>query len=134
MGNTQLKVHLARLVELEYVLVHRGRQGQGYVYELAYDGQGEDGTPFLPGLAAACAGTPTDSATAATSHVSEANFAPAGRPADGPQTPGGRTAENAPNSRESAGNLADAATTPASSRPGANDAATSYVPPSQAAG
>lgn len=51
LGNTQLKVHLARLVELEYVLVHRGKQGQGYVYELAYDGRGKDGGTFLPGLA-----------------------------------------------------------------------------------
>jgi hypothetical protein len=27
-GHTQLKVHLARLVELEYVLVHHGGRGQ----------------------------------------------------------------------------------------------------------
>src|SRR5271167_4579970 len=32
-GNTQTKVHLGRLIEMEYVLVHRGQQGQGYVYE-----------------------------------------------------------------------------------------------------
>jgi hypothetical protein len=49
-GNTQLKVHLGRLIELEYLLVHRGRQGQGYVYELYYRGEGQDGAPFLPGL------------------------------------------------------------------------------------
>jgi DNA primase len=33
-GNTQLKVHLKRLEELEYQLVHRGRRGQSIVYEL----------------------------------------------------------------------------------------------------
>jgi hypothetical protein len=49
-GDTQLRLHLARLIELEYVLVHRGGRGQSFVYELLYDGQGKDGKPFLPGL------------------------------------------------------------------------------------
>jgi hypothetical protein len=49
-GDTQLKVHLARLIELEYVLVHRGGRGQSFVYELLYEGQGKDGSRFLPGL------------------------------------------------------------------------------------
>lgn len=35
-GVTQTKVHLHRLVELEYVLVHRAPRGQGVAYELAY--------------------------------------------------------------------------------------------------
>lgn len=30
----QLRVHLGRLVELEYVIAHRGSRGQSYVYEL----------------------------------------------------------------------------------------------------
>ncbi|MGB6639863.1 MAG: CHC2 zinc finger domain-containing protein [Thermoanaerobaculia bacterium] len=46
----QVRVHLDRLVELEYVLVHRGGRGQSFVYELVYDGQGEDGQPILAGL------------------------------------------------------------------------------------
>jgi DNA primase catalytic core len=46
----QVRTHLDKLVELEYVLVHRGARGQSFVYELVYDGQGKDGTPFLPGL------------------------------------------------------------------------------------
>ncbi len=37
-GDTQLKIHLARLVELEYVLVHRGGRGQSFDYELLFDG------------------------------------------------------------------------------------------------
>ncbi len=49
-GNTQLKLHLHRLEELEYLLLHRGGRGQSFVYELLYDGQGKDGTPFLCGL------------------------------------------------------------------------------------
>jgi hypothetical protein len=36
-GNTQLKVHLKRLQELEYLLVHRGGRGQSFVYELLYE-------------------------------------------------------------------------------------------------
>jgi DNA primase len=49
-GNTQLKIHLGRLEDLEYLTVHRGTRGQGFVYELAYDGKGKDGMPFLSGL------------------------------------------------------------------------------------
>jgi DNA primase len=48
-GDTQLKLHLARLAELEYVLVHRAERGQGYVYELIYDGNGH-AAPHLSGL------------------------------------------------------------------------------------
>lgn len=48
-GDTQLRVHLGRLIELEYVLAHRGRQGQSFAYELVYAGNGAD-CPFLPGL------------------------------------------------------------------------------------
>ena len=40
----------AARAELEYVLVHRGGRGQSFVYELVYDGQGQDGQPFLSGL------------------------------------------------------------------------------------
>ena len=39
-GDTQLKLHLGRLAELEYLMVHRADRGQGYVYELLYDGDG----------------------------------------------------------------------------------------------
>lgn len=47
----QIRHHLKRLVELEYVLVHRTGHGNSREYELLYDGQGRDGTPFLLGLA-----------------------------------------------------------------------------------
>jgi hypothetical protein len=45
-----LHVHLQRLAELEYLLTHRADHGQGFVYELVYDGAGKDGGRFLPGL------------------------------------------------------------------------------------
>jgi hypothetical protein len=48
-GDTQLKVHLARLVELEYVIAHRGLRGLTHEYELRYDGV-DDGRPHLMGL------------------------------------------------------------------------------------
>jgi len=47
---TQARVHLEKLVELEYVVVHRGVQGQSFVYELVYSGEGQDGQPFVMGL------------------------------------------------------------------------------------
>jgi hypothetical protein len=37
----QLRVHLGRLVDLEYVVAHRGSRGQSYVYELDVGGLGE---------------------------------------------------------------------------------------------
>ncbi|MCE7956433.1 MAG: toprim domain-containing protein [Acidobacteria bacterium ACB2] len=51
LSHDQLWRHMQRLVTLEYVLVHKGGRGQTFVYELLYDGQGKDGTPFLIGLA-----------------------------------------------------------------------------------
>jgi DNA primase len=46
-GDTQLKVHLARLVELELIWAHRGPHG-GHLYELAWEGGSEE--PRLSGL------------------------------------------------------------------------------------
>jgi hypothetical protein len=47
---TQVRIHLDRLVEQEYVLVHRGGRGQSFVYELLYNGEGIKGELFLAGL------------------------------------------------------------------------------------
>ena len=52
-GDTQLKVHLARLAELEYLLIHRVKAGQGFEYELLYDGEGLAGERFVMGLSEA---------------------------------------------------------------------------------
>ena len=35
-GDTQLRVHLGRLEDLEYLLAHRGGRGQSFVYELVF--------------------------------------------------------------------------------------------------
>jgi DNA primase len=49
-GDTQLKIHLSRLTELEYLLVHRGGRGQSFEYELLYDGAAHGETAHLSGL------------------------------------------------------------------------------------
>jgi len=58
-GQTQLKIHMARLVDLEYVVVHRGGRGQSFVYELVYAGEGAgegaEGARFVVGLNARAA-------------------------------------------------------------------------------
>ena len=49
-GDTQLKIHLTRLTELEYLLVHRSGRGQSFEYELLYDGAAEEMGPHISGL------------------------------------------------------------------------------------
>jgi len=73
-GDTQLRVHLERLVALEYLLVHRGARGQSFVYELLYDGSGEL-NPHLSGL--------LDVATMQTSRGQAPDLAGSTRPQSG---------------------------------------------------
>jgi DNA primase len=73
-GDTQLRVHLERLVAMEYLLVHRGSRGQSFVYELLYDGDGR-AAPYLSGL--------IDVATMATSRGSDGENAGSSRPVGG---------------------------------------------------
>jgi DNA primase catalytic core len=49
-SDSQLKRHLHRLEELEYLLVHHGGRGQSFVYELVFERQDDSGRPVLPGL------------------------------------------------------------------------------------
>ena len=92
-GNTQLRVHLDRLVEMEYLLVHRGKQGQGYVYELLYDGQGKQGHQFVMGLMDVETLRKNNSMNP-TSRGNEGDFAGASRPVNGVKTGGLRGNEN----------------------------------------
>ncbi len=89
-GDTQLKVHLARLVELEYLVVHRAERA-GYSYELAWDGAGRDGSAFLVGLLDPA---DLDAATAYDPDRSGRNGdrSGPGRPPVGGWSGGGRTA------------------------------------------
>ncbi len=100
-GDTQLRIHLDRLVALEYLLVHRGGRGQSFVYELLYRGEGKDGRPFLPGLIdEAALAEPIDetsgTATAETSRGEEADLAGGSRPLRGAFAGGSRGEEDEP--------------------------------------
>jgi hypothetical protein len=69
----QLRVHLGRLSELEYLLVHHGGRGQSFVYELVYDGAHGGDATFLPGLLEPTA-APADARTAPTLGGREQEF------------------------------------------------------------
>ena len=50
LSNSQVSVHLDRLVELEYVVAHSGKNGQRYCYELIFDGESSGSHSQLMGL------------------------------------------------------------------------------------
>ena len=88
-GDTQLKVHLSRLADLEYLLIHRMKVGQGYEYELLYDGEGETGERFVMGLAA------PEQMYDAQQSAPEGSRSASGRGAVGSRSDSGRTAQTA---------------------------------------
>ena len=49
-SDAQVKRHLHKLEELEYLIVHHGGRGQTIVYELFFDWPADPRQPFLPGL------------------------------------------------------------------------------------
>jgi DNA primase len=108
-GDTQLKLHLHRLEELEYLLVRR--EGARFVYELVWAGEGDGdsaaGAPFVMGL--------IDVEALRAHHYDdqraggEADRSPLGRGAVGPLSPPCRTSE----SDETPSTLRLAAITPA---------------------
>jgi hypothetical protein len=85
LSDTQLRVHLERLTQLEYVLVHRGMRGQSFVYELLFDGPAASEAPHLSGL--------IDVTTMASSRGSDTQFAGSTRGHRGPNAAGSRSAE-----------------------------------------
>lgn len=74
LSDMQCRKHLERLVDLEYLLVHRGGPGTSFVYELVFTGDLADGAPRMAGLVdvdtltapAATASTSTPSAVTST--------------------------------------------------------------------
>ena len=90
-GDTQLKVHLARLVDLELVIGHRADSGgNGLVYELAWSGEGVDGRRFMIGLTHP--DTLTTPATADSRSGSNDGRSVSGRPPVGGRSGHSRTA------------------------------------------
>lgn len=95
LSDTQLRLHLERLVQMEYLLVHRGQRGQSFEYELLYDSAGENERAFVPGLidldtlkAAA------DATTTASSRGETGQFAGSSRPQRGANAVGSRGDES----------------------------------------
>jgi len=49
-SDAQVKRHLHKLEDLEYLIVHHGGRGQSFVYELYFERPADPSQPFLPGL------------------------------------------------------------------------------------
>lgn len=49
-GDTQMKIHLARLSEMEFLLLHRSGHKQSFTYELLYTGEDAEGRARMLGL------------------------------------------------------------------------------------
>src|SRR5438477_178400 len=47
---TQVRIHMDRLQEMEYLLAHRGGRGQSFVYELIFERGENPSKPQIPGL------------------------------------------------------------------------------------
>ena len=105
-SDTQLRLHLARLVDLEYVLVEAGSNGRRFVYALAYEASEENRTWHLPGLidvsalARSSSTTQTSRGSEPTSRGEEADLAPTLRAASGSLAGGSRGVENGSNALE----------------------------------
>ena len=96
LSEAQLRLHLDRLVELEYLLAHRGQRGQLFVYELMFDGVIADSAPRLPGLIEIEAGATTQGSRASepSSRGLEGEFAGPSRAHRGRFVAGSRAIEN----------------------------------------
>jgi hypothetical protein len=93
-SDTALKVHLARLVDLELVIAHRAEKGSSFAYELAWDGKGGDGERFLIGLTDPAVLGQTHAYDDGRSGLKAARSAP-GQPSVGPRSGGGQGAAEA---------------------------------------
>lgn len=92
LSDTQCRLHLDRLVALEFLLTHRGRRGQSFEYELLFDGDAAGAKPHLPGLidvALLCS-----EATASTSRGETPRNAGPTRGQRGPMAGDARSAES----------------------------------------
>lgn len=97
-SDTQVRVHLDRLAQLEYVLVHRGGRGQSFDYELLYEGEGQQGEAFLMGLLDVDTLQPPEkTVTTASSRGAEVGLAGSTRPQNGGMAAPVLGAENAEN-------------------------------------
>jgi DNA primase catalytic core len=131
--DTALRVHIERLVELEYLLVHRGGAGARFVYELAFDGDAAADAPHLIGLIDVAALAP--SATTANLAPpawnlagSAANRAPRSHPENTPLAPALQHSEIPLNASTGAGASSLVAALDATALPGPREPATQRKP------
>ena len=96
-GDTQLRVHLTRLHELEYLVAHRGMRGQSFEYELAFDGDTGAEAPHLVGLIDAddLAEPTTTETTMTSSRGAAPQFAASSRGQNGPNAGPSRASPSA---------------------------------------
>ncbi|MDH5676006.1 MAG: toprim domain-containing protein [Myxococcales bacterium] len=105
-GDTQLKVHLRRLVDMEYLTIRR--ENRRYLYELLYAGQSLDGAPFVNGLI-------EPGQDAQRSGLEEERSA-LGRPSVGPRSGGGRGDESSATPRNLKAKSASGSKSPENAR------------------
>ena len=100
LSDTQLRVHLDRLVTLDYIAAHLGKQGQQYAYSLRFDGDAGSADAQLAGLGMALSEAPADASTSRgkspTSRGSGPHFAGGSRGLRGGVAAPSRGAENSP--------------------------------------
>jgi DNA primase catalytic core len=132
-SDTQLKIHLSRLVELEYLLLYRGGRGLSFEYELLYDGAA-DGSD---GKSARVSGLIDVEALRCNYEVERSGVnehrSGSGRPPVGGRSGGGRGAENASPPEESSSLAASRVNGAENAHHRVRDAVASYVvasPPS----
>jgi hypothetical protein len=90
LSDTQLRVHLERLVQLDYMAMHGGKIGQRFAYSLLFDGDAESSETQLAGLSLTLASLSdcakskqTSRGEIATSRGESANLAGGVRPGRG---------------------------------------------------
>ena len=99
MQDTQARVHLERLLQMEYLLAHRGQRGQSFEYELVFDGASDANHPQMCGLIEVAAlesernGERSSRGEERSSRGSATQFAGSSRPQRGPIAAGSRGAE-----------------------------------------
>lgn len=97
--DTALRLHLERLTQLEYLIVHRGGFGSRFVYELAFDGDPDTGASQMVGLLdVAALRAQSSHPRNASSHPQGEKLAPTSHPENTPKTPtsqGSKTASPA---------------------------------------
>jgi hypothetical protein len=92
LSDTQATIHMERLIAMEYVLIHRGRRGQSYEYELLHDGTTDCGAHLSGLIDVDALKIPP---TTASSRGQEPRFTGSSRPHSAPISAPSRTAQPA---------------------------------------